>query len=270
MHRSRTTLTTLLLLTLTGTLVPSAHSLSPAATAPAEKLWIWIDPEAIRLLPRSGDAWEEMLEDANADLSGIDVANDRDQSDSYMQAAGLVYRKLKELGDPAAEGYRARVQAACLAAIGTEALAEDSLAPSRQVCAVVIAANLIDWSSATEEAVFRAWVDDVRFRVYPDGRSITSTHETRANNWGTHAGASRLACALYLNDFPTAMRCARVFAGWLGMRRLYAGFDYGELSWQHDETRPVGINPAGAVKLGFDVDGVLPDDQRRAGVFPTD
>ncbi|MEP7189994.1 MAG: hypothetical protein ABI901_12455, partial [Roseiflexaceae bacterium] len=55
--------------------------------------------------------------------------------------------------------------------------------------------------------------------------------------------------------------------GWLGDRTAYAGFTYGQLDWQADASKPVGINPKGATKNGRNVDGVLPDDQRRAGGF---
>jgi len=248
-------------------LLPSS---ARADTLPSGKLWIWINPEQISRLPASGQAWDQMVSDANKDLMTIDIGNQNDKTDSYMMAAGLVYLKLREAGDSAANEYRARVQRACLTAIGTEGNATDALAACRQVCAVVVAANLIDWSDSSEEARFRSWVDDIRFRVFPDGRSITSTHRDRPNNWGTHAGASRLACALYLRDEETARDCVAVFSGWLGNRESYAGFEYGDLSWQDDEDRPVGINPLGAVKNGFDIGGVLPDDQRRSGPFPGD
>ena len=46
-----------------------------------------------------------------------------------------------------------------------------------------------------------------------------------------------------------------------------AGFEYGDLSWQADPTKPVGINPVGAKRDGHSIDGVLPDDQRRSGGF---
>ena len=42
---------------------------------------------------------------------------------------------------------------------------------------------------------------------------------------------------------------------------------YGDLDWQADQGRPVGINPPGATIDGHNVDGVLPDDLRRAGGF---
>ncbi len=54
----------------------------------------------------------------------------------------------------------------------------------------------------------------------------------------------------------------------LGDRSVYAGFKYGtDLSWQANPSAPVGINPPGATIQGRNVDGVIPDDQRRAGSF---
>jgi hypothetical protein len=50
-------------------------------------------------------------------------------------------------------------------------------------------------------------------------------------------------------------------------RSAYAGFTYGDTAWQADPSKPVGINPKGATKSGRSIDGVLPDDQRRAGGF---
>jgi len=100
------------------------------------------------------------------------------------------------------------------------------------------------------------------------GRTLRSTHEDRPNNWGTHAGASRLAIARYLGRQAEVERGARVFRGWLGGRAYYDGFQFGaDLSWQADPQHPVGINPAGATKDNHSVDGVLPDDQRRGGSF---
>jgi hypothetical protein len=82
-----------------------------------------------------------------------------------------------------------------------------------------------------------------------------------------HAGASRAAIAVYLDDARELERSAQVFRGFLGDRGAYAGFDYGSLSWQADPTAPVGINPRGATKDGHSIDGVVPDDQRRGGGF---
>jgi hypothetical protein len=100
-----------------------------------------------------------------------------------------------------------------------------------------------------------------------DSKTLQSTHEIRPNNWGTHAGASRAAVAFYLGDRSELDRTATVFRGWLGDRSTYAGFKYGDLDWQSDPSAPVAINPVGATHEGHSIDGVLPDDQRRAGGF---
>jgi hypothetical protein len=58
-----------------------------------------------------------------------------------------------------------------------------------------------------------------------------------------------------------------VFRGYLGDRASYTGFSFGDLAWQCDPARPVGINPKGCTKNGVAIDGVIPDDQRRGGGF---
>jgi hypothetical protein len=79
-----------------------------------------------------------------------------------------------------------------------------------------------------------------------------------------------MAAALYLGDRADFEAAATVFHGYLGDRSIYAGFDYGNLCWQADPAAPVGINPVGAVVEGVNVDGVLPDDQRRSELCPPD
>jgi hypothetical protein len=96
---------------------------------------------------------------------------------------------------------------------------------------------------------------------------LRTIHENRPNNWGTHAGAARAAVAAYLNDEDELRRTAEVFRGWLGDRLAYAGFKFGDLSWQCEADFPIGINPKGCVKDIHSIDGVLPDDQRRSGSF---
>lgn len=73
--------------------------------------------------------------------------------------------------------------------------------------------------------------------------------------------------AAYLDDAAQLERVATVFRGWLGDRDAYAGFKYGDLSWQCDPASPVGVNPPGCARGGHSIDGVLPDDQRRGGGF---
>jgi len=137
-----------------------------------------------------------------------------------------------------------------------------TLALGRNLLSVVLAADV----SGYRDPGFVSWLRGV-LRENLDGMTLISTHENRPNNWGTHAGASRIAADLYLGDGGDLGRAAAVFRGWLGERGAYAGFSYGDLAWQSNPNAPVGINPVGATIDGHSVDGVLPDDQRRGGGF---
>jgi hypothetical protein len=189
--------------------------------------------------------------------AAADIANQDSDHDVKTLAAALVYART---GDAS---YRIRAADAIVAAIGTEHGGR-TLALGRNLVSYVIAADLIDLKryDLAKDQQFRAWLSAVRTEEL-DGKTLISTHEDRPNNWGTHAGASRVAADIYLGDTADLARAAQVFKGWLGDRSAYAGFTYGDLSWQADPAKPVGVNPPGAVKLGHPIDGALPDDMRR-------
>jgi len=159
---------------------------------------------------------------------------------------------------------RQEVVDSIMAAIETENGGR-TLALGRNLAAYVIAADLVGLDGADDQA-FRAWLAAVRFEDL-SSRTLVDTHEDRPNNWGTHAGASRIAAALYLGDAADLERAATVLHGYLGNRSAYAGFSYGDLSWQCDPAAPVGINRKGCTIDGHSVDGVIADDQRRGGAF---
>jgi hypothetical protein len=230
--------------------------LAPAALA--QSRGIWISTEEIQRLPMEGSAWEALLRAANESTASPQLADQDDPTNVRVMAKALVYART---GD---SRYRNDVIAACRAAMGTEAGAR-SLAIGRELIAYVIAADLVELPRDDDDR-FRSWLRDLLNRDF-DGRTLVSTHEDRPNNWGTHAGASRIAVAAYLGDQRELDRAATVFHGWLGNRSAYAGFRYGDLSWQANASRPVGINPVGATRDGHSIDGVLPDDQRRGGAF---
>jgi len=132
----------------------------------------------------------------------------------------------------------------------------------------VIAADLIDlggYDGALDDR-FRAWLSAVRTESL-DGGTLIETHERRPNNWGTMSGASRAAADAYLGDAADLDRAATVFRGYLGDRGAYAGFAFGDTSWQADPSQPVGVVPTGAVKAGLLIDGALSDDMRRGCAF---
>jgi hypothetical protein len=230
----------------------NGHAQEPAGKG------IWISLEEIKTLPISGDAWTKLQSEAEKDLRNPDLSNQDDSTNVLVLAKALVYARTGE------RRYREDVIQACSAAIGTEKGGR-TLALGRELIAYVIAADLVGLPPETDEP-FRSWLREA-LRDNLDGKKLVSTHEERPNNWGTHAGASRVAVAVYLGDEEELLRCSRVFKGWLGDRSSYDGFSYGSLAWQADPDAPVGINPPGATRDGHSIDGVLPDDQRRGGDF---
>jgi len=219
---------------------------------------IWISHEEIAKLPMSGKAWDALLEQANASTGTPLVSDQNQDNNTQVLAKALVYVRTQD------QRYRNEVRANCMAAIDTE-LGGRTLALGRELAAYVIAADLVGLER-NEDIVFRAWLERCLTETL-DGRTLVATHEERPNNWGTHAGASRAAVAAFLGDTAELERCAEVFKGWVGERSVYSGFSYGDLSWQANESQPVGINPAGAMKSGESIDGALPDDMRRGCAF---
>jgi hypothetical protein len=133
----------------------------------------------------------------------------------------------------------------------------------------VITADLIDLASYDPafEATFRDWIDQMRFVKWPDGTMIAEDEE-RTNNHGRMCGMARAVIAVYLGDQAELDRTAAVFRGFLGDQAVYDGFNWdNDLSWQADETNPIGVNPVGAVKQGFQIGGALPEEMRRGGPF---
>lgn len=242
------------------TAVP-APTAPPHTPPPGTSGGIWISAAELARLPVSGGAWSRLKSAADGDLGTPNISDQNSQHDTNTLAAALVYART---GD---SRYRSKAAEAIRAAIGTERGGR-TLALGRNLVSYVIAADLIDLQryDAGIDQQFRSWLAAVRNETL-DGKTLISTHEVRPNNWGTHAGASRVAADRYLGDTADLARAAQVFKGWLGDRAAYAGFTYGQLEWQADASKPVGINPKGATKNGRTVDGVLPDDQRRAGGF---
>lgn len=236
--------------------------LLPAASAHAAPTTGMLLTQAqIDALPASGPAWDAIATRAKATWPAPLISDQNNQNDVYALAGALYYAKT---GDTA---MRAKVRTAIMTAKGTEAGGR-VLALARNLPSYVLAADLIDLHglSATDDAAFRTWLSNVRRAPMTECTNLIACHESRPNNWGTHSGAARVAADIYLGDRVDLDRAATVFRGWLGERSAYAGFKYGDLSWQANPAAPVGINPAGAAKNGVNIDGVLPDDQRRGGV----
>jgi hypothetical protein len=254
----------MVLMTLVTSLIGSTPMI--AQTAPSKPpttptMGLWITPAELAQLPTSGSAWQRLKATADGSLGTPNIADQNSDHDVKTLAVALIYARTSNAA------YRAKAANAILAAIGTERGGR-TLALGRNLLSYVIAADLIDLHGydGARDQQFRTWLSAVRYERL-DGGTLISTHERRANNWGTHAGASRIAADVYLGDSTDLARAAHVFQGWLGDRSAYSGFSYGDLSWQANPGAPVGINPLGAMKAGRSIDGALPEEMRRGCSF---
>ncbi len=236
----------------------------------AEPKGIWLSRDEVAALPTAGPAWTQLKQAADLPAGKPDLSDQNQMNNVYVMAKALVHARTGQ------DRYRREVIDNCLAAIDTEQGGK-TLALGRELCAYVIAADLVRWS----DAKFVGWLERCQTERL-QGKTLVSTHLKRPNNWGTHAGASRIASVIYLRDYYQSDNnevrarqyqaelgeLAAVFRGFVGDRASYAGFEYDhDLSWQADPDRPVGINPKGTMKSGHSIDGVLPDDLRRGGGF---
>jgi hypothetical protein len=223
---------------------------------------IWIDRHVLAGLPVTGLEWSRLVAESRRACPTPLLNDQDDQTNTCVMAKALV----------AARTNDAVLRGEVIAVL--EAIADGppyhgrALALGRKLIGYVVAADIISLRHAAPAI-------DERFRVRIQALLTSPTiggpanliecHETRANNWGTHCGASRIAVAAYLGDLKGLDRAAMVFKGFLGDRSAYARFTFRDLSWQCDRAHPVPINPAHCTVNGQSLDGVLPDDQRRGG-----
>jgi hypothetical protein len=252
---------------LTTPILVAAALLSGAvlpAAAPAATTGMMLTRSEVTAPPAAGAAWTALASRAKSAWPAPKIA-DQDSANDVDALAGAFY--YAKTGDAA---MRTKVRNAIMTARGTEKGGR-VLALARNLQGYVIAADLIDLRgySAADDAAFRSWLSGVRRAPMTECKNLIACHEKRPNNWGTHSGAARIAADVYLHDGADLARAATVMRGYLGDRSAYARFKYGDLSWQANPSAPVGINPAGATKNGVNIDGVLPDDQRRGGVCCT-
>jgi hypothetical protein len=247
----------------TPTLAPSPTPTSTPVPPPTEAIsGIWMNQSEINALPTSGSAWDNLMDWAKQSASNPNISDQNNQTDAVVFAKALVSVRTGN------SEYRNQVIAA-LEEIQRRPLPPNDvgiLAVGRNLASYVVAADLVGYRTSG----FENWLRQTRDAVFSGAGpslSIVSCHEKRPNNFGTHCGTSRMVVDLYLRDTADFSKAVNVFHGWLGNRSAYTGFSFGDLDWQCNSSQPVGINPAGCAKDGRNLDGVLPDDQRRSGGF---
>jgi hypothetical protein len=238
-----------------------AASVTPALVPARAVAGVWTTSQELASRPTSGRAWDELVKAAAQAGGAIRLSDQDSDQDVYALAAALVFARTGAIA------YGDKARSTIAAAIGTERGGR-TLALGRNLPSIVVAADVLNLQAFDPalDARFRAWLSAVRNQTL-SGESLISTHEQRPNNWGTMAGAARIAADAYLGDAADLLRAAAVFRGWLGDRGAYTGFNYGNLSWQANPAAPVGVNPAGATKSGVSIDGALPDEMRRGCSF---
>ena len=237
---------------------------SDPAPPPSATEGIWIGADEIAALPTSGSAWNRLKSVADGSCGSPDLSDQDDGTNVCIMAKALVFARL------GGSSYRSDVTSALRSIATSGRYSGRALALGRELIAYVIAADLIDLRSfdSSLDTQFRSKLRELLTTQTESGPdNLVECHEARPNNWGTHCGGSRAAVAAYLGDQAELDRVATVFRGWVGDRAEYSGFSYGDLDWQCDSSRPVGINPRGCTRSGHSLDGVLPDDQRRGGGF---
>lgn len=230
---------------------------------------IWLSIDEVKKLPTTGPAWTNVKAVADKPLGNGIIGAQTSTHDTQTYASALVYART---GD---EVYRRKAANGVMSIVGTELKGPNGDQDNRtlslgwHLTAYVVSADLINLPAfnAEQNTTFTNWLRDVRNKKLNDDKTLIETHEIRPNNWGTGAGASRVAADLYLNDQADLARAASVFKGWLGDRLAYSGFSYGDLSFQCDASKPVGVNPAGCKRGSISIDGALPDDMRRGGSY---
>lgn len=230
---------------------------------------IWISKAELVLLPTSGPAWEKLKETADKNAGNPDLSDQDDDTNVIILAKALVYARTSQTQ------YRDDViDALTVITFNNTESGGRTLALGRELVAYIIAADLIDLE-AYDPALDAQFRDKLRELLTKKiggwgsaDKTLQETHEERPNNWGTHAGASRAAVAVYLEDLAELERTATVFHGYLGNLSAYNDFVYNDdRTWQCDPDNPVGINPKDCMKEGHSIDGALPEEMRRGGSF---
>lgn len=217
-------------------------------------------------LPTTGAPWNYVNTIANASWPVPDLANQDGEHNMHCLAAALVYARTGNLA------MRTKARNGIMAAIPTfNAAGNPGLAPHRQVAGYVLAADFIGLTGA-DETDFRAFLMDMltlRIGSHSTWGYIRETHRDSDNNWGSWAGASRIAADLYLgdqaSDLAEAANCTKGFFGdrtaWSQFKGQTSNEEPGVLTWACVPTM-AGYTPVnGTCTLsGINVDGAVPKD----------
>jgi hypothetical protein len=235
--------------------------------SPSSGEGILLSRAELMALPTSGPAWDAIMARVQNPSGGSYRLGTRDDSNMDVLAHALAGARLDD------ERYKRFVRDKVEQMMAAPRKESDLLGTLRHLQTYIISADLIDLRSFDPalDARFRRWLAaEIRFEYSGGGGgSVISTHERKPNNFGTHAGASRIAAALYLDDAEELKAARDVWYGWatgdpdfVPEDRVWTGTD-----WQCSDSRPSGINAEGCTRGDHSLDGVIPEDQERCGDY---
>lgn len=245
-------------LLLVGTTACQPTPTPPTARPPAATAGLWTSRTELLALPTSGAAWDRLVATARGSWGTPSLSDNNAQHDTATLAGALVAVRTKDAA------LTAKTRAAIMAVTRITSFRR-VLELSRNLPSYVIAADLVGLTPA-DDARFRAFLSAVRTRPldgHSGGTDLLSTALRSPNNWGTMARAAVTSIDLYLGDRKQLLQVAAAHRAWLG-EPVANQLRYTDTRW-HAAGAPVGINRRGSTVLGLDVDGVLPEDQRRSG-----
>jgi hypothetical protein len=214
-------------------------------------------------LPTSGAAWNNIVSAANSSWGSANLADNNSDHDMMVMAGALV----------AARTDNAAMRSKVIS--GINSLRNSGFARvlemSRNVPGYVIAADVIglkDVDSSTDQW-FRGFIAGLRTKPltgHGGGDNMRETAMFSTNNWGGRSRAAMVAIDLYLGDSTDIQDIITAQRGYLG-EAVSHRLSFTSTNWHANPSNKAGINRRGATIQGRNVDGVVPEDQRRSGEF---
>lgn len=237
---------------------------TPAPTPAPATAGIWMSRAEIMALPTSGAAWDKVRAAAYGSPGTVNLGDLNSTHDTNVLAMALVSTRLNDT----ALRDKTINELMTLPNSGFDRVLE----LSRNIQSYVFAADIIDLKSVSpaKDAQFRSFISSMLTKSLqghsvPGGQSgsIAQTARDSANNWGNHARAAMAAITIYLGDTNQMALVAKYHKGWLGDRAAYSGLTFSGTTWHFDPNSKVGVNPKGASRNGYNMDGIQPEDLRR-------
>ena len=185
----------------------------PLGNGAASSEGILLSRAELMALPTSGPAWDALMDRVAHPYGGSYVLATRDESNKDVLAHALAGARLNNAS------YKAFARDKIPHMMEAPRDTGDVLGTLRHLQTYIISADLIDLASFDPalDARFRTWLAaEIQFDYAGGGGggSVISTHETKPNNFGTHAGATRIAAALYLGNDAELKAARDVWYGW--------------------------------------------------------